>query len=241
MSEINEREMTGIRFNGIDLAEVAPVMIEDIKVNPIGLSPVARQRIGYGQDFIRMQETNRTIVITLALQTEDKDERFQQLQDIVAWCMPYQEAVLNLPMFANKHFDVRCTGYPEPSYRQWWEARLRLVFTTYDNPYLTSDDEIRANCGQPFTIGGTAAPLMRIERTLSSAVANQTYAADGKSMVFSQIPAGNMVIDLNKQTAAVSGASIMQYFSKTGKFITPRTGNITVTGTGTVVYRERWV
>lgn len=240
MSEVNERE-TGIVFGGKELYEVAPVMIEDIKVNPISITPVARQRIGYGQDFIRMTEGNRTIVITLALQTEDKDERFKQLQDIVEWCKPYQEGVLALPMFPNKHFDVRCTGYPEPSYRQWWESRLRLVFTTFENPYLTSDDEVRANCGLPFTIGGTAAPLMRIERSVSSAVANQTYAADGKSMVFSQIPAGNMVIDLNKQTAEVSGSSIMQYFGKTSKFITPRTGNITVTGTGQVVYRERWV
>ena len=82
--------------------------------------------------------------------------------------------------------------------------------------------------------------MMRIERTLASAVANQTYASGGKSMFFEQIPAGRMLIDLNKQTAEVSGTSIMQYFGKTSKFIEPRTGNITISGTGTVVYRERW-
>jgi hypothetical protein len=60
-------------------------------------------------------------------------------------------------------------------------------------------------------------------------------------MFFEQIPAGNLVIDLNKQTAAVSGTSIMMYFGKTSRFIQPVTGNITIAGTGTVTYRERWV
>ena len=60
-------------------------------------------------------------------------------------------------------------------------------------------------------------------------------------MFFDQIPAGKLLIDLNRQTAEVSGTSIMQNFGKTSKFIEPRTGNILITGTGTVVYRERWV
>ena len=229
-----------ILFNGKDLEEIAPVKIEDIRVGPIQITPVARQRITGGQDFIRMTEGNRTIVITFALQNEDKDERFTQLEDIKAWAKPYTDGVLSLPMYPDRHFDCRCTGFPEPSYRQWWESKLRLVFTTFDNPYLTSDEEIRANCGQQFSVAGSAPPMMRIERTLASAIANQTYASDGKSMFFEQIPAGRMLIDLNKQTAEVSGTSIMQYFGKTSKFIEPRTGNITISGTGTVVYRERW-
>lgn len=229
-----------IVFNGIDLEDVAPVKIEDIRVSPIEITPVVRQRINGGQDFIRMTEGVRTIVITFALQTDDKDERFKQLQDIVAWAIPYQESILSLPMFDNRHLECRCTGYPEPSYRQWWESKLRLVFTTFNNPYWTSDDEIKAPCGQPFTVGGTASPYMRIERTLTSRVANQTYASGGKSMFFEQIPAGNLLIDLNRQTAEVSGTSIMQHFGKTSKFIEPTTGNILITGTGTVVYRERW-
>lgn len=230
-----------IKFNGVDLEETFPeVKIEDIRVNPIQITPVARQRINAGQDFIRMTEGNRTIVITFAIQIDDKDERIAKLEEIKTWAMPYQESQLALPMYPGKHFDCRCTGFPEPSYRQWWESKLRLVFTTFDNPFLTSDDEIRASCGSQFSVSGSAAPLMRIERRLSSRVANQTYAADGKSMFFEQIPAGSMIIDLNRQTAEVSGTSIMQYFGKTSKFIEPRTGNILISGVGTVIYRERW-
>lgn len=230
-----------IRFNGVDLEETFPeVKVEDIRVGPIQITPVARQRINPGQDFIRMTEGNRTIVITFAIQIDDIDERIAKLEELKEWAMPYQESQLSLPMYPGKHFDCICTGYPEPSYRQWWEAKLRFVFTTFDNPFLTSDDEIRASCGAQFSVSGSAAPLMRIERRLSSRTANQTYSADGKSMFFEQIPAGNMIIDLNRQTAEVSGASIMQYFGKTSKFIEPKTGNILIAGVGTVIYRERW-
>lgn len=230
-----------IIFNGVDLEDIAPVKIDDIRVSPIQTNPTVRQRVGFGQDFVRMTGANRTITITFALLIQDRDERYAYLEAIKEWARPYEEHALQLPMYTKKHFDVRCTGYPEPSYRQWWEAKLRLVFTTFENPYLTSDDEIRANCNVPFSIGGNAPPLIQITRNLAARVANQTYAANGQSMVFSQIPAGNLLIDLNKQTAEVSGVSIMQFFSPTSKFIKPVTGNITITGNGTITYRERWV
>lgn len=230
-----------IIFNGVDLETIAPVKIDDIRVSPIQTTPTARQRVGFGQDFVRMTGGNRTITITFAVLIEDRDERYRILEAIKEWARPYEEHALSLPMFEKKHFDCMCTGYPEPSYRQWWESKLRLVFTTFGNPFLTSDDEIKTNCGVPFSIGGNAPPLIQITRKLTSKVSNQTYSANGQSMVFSQIPAGNLVIDLNKQTAEVSGVSIMQYFGVTGKFIKPVTGNITIAGTGAISYRERWV
>lgn len=230
-----------ITFNGVDLEDIAPVKIDDIRVNPIQTTPVTRQRIGLGQDFVRMTGGNRTITITFALLEQDRDERTRLLEAIKEWAKPFEEHALTLPMYDKRHFDCICTGYPEPSYRQWWESKLRLVFTTFDNPYLTSDDEIRANCNTPFSIGGTAPPLIQITRRLSSKVSNQTYAFNGQSMFFSQIPAGNLTIDLNKQTASVGGTSIMRYFSPTSKFIEPVTGNINISGNGTIIYRERWV
>ena len=229
-----------IMFNGVDLEDIAPIKIDDIRVSPMNAQPVDRQRIGFGQDFVRMTNGKRTITITFALLVMDREERFGLLEAIQEWARPWEECPLILPMHSDRHFDCRCTGYPEPSYRQWWESKLRLVFTTFENPYWTSNDEVRANAGDPLTIGGSAPPLIRIERKVSSAVANQTYACNGQSMFFSRIPAGNMKIDLNKQTAEVSGASFMQYFGKTSRFIVPVNGNMTITGTGTIIYRERW-
>ena len=81
---------------------------------------------------------------------------------------------------------------------------------------------------------------MRIERTLSSSAINQSYSDGTNTMTFSTIPAGNMVIDLNRQTATVGTTSLMVYFSNLSKFILPRVGTLTITGTGTVKYTERW-
>ena len=230
-----------IIFNGVDLEEIAPVKIEDIRVTPMNVQPVERQNVGIGQNFIRMTGGQRTITVTFALQNDNKDERFELLEAIKEWARPWEECPLILPMYPGKHFDCRCTKYPEPSYRQWWESKLRLVFTTFENPYLTSNEELRAGMNEQLVIGGTAPPLIRIERRLSSRVANQTYACNGQSMFFSQIPAGQLKIDLNKQTAEVSGSTIMQYFGKTSQFIEPVNGNMTITGNGTIIYRERWV
>ena len=230
-----------IIFKGIDLEEIAPVKIEDIRVSPMSIQPVERQNIGIGQTYIRMTGGQRTIAITFAVLEENRSKRHEILETIKEWASPFEQCPLILPMAPDRHFDCICTGYPEPSYRQWWESKLRLVFTTFENPYWTSNDEVKAQTNTSFTVGGTAPPLIRIERRLTAKAANQTYASNGQSMFFSQIPAGNMVIDLNAQTASVSGASIMQYFSKTSKFITPKTGNMNITGTGTIIYRERWV
>lgn len=230
-----------IEFNNNFLEDIAPVSIDDIKVSPIQINPIVRQRIGFGQDLIRVTGSTRTVTITFALLTDDIDARTEQLEAIKAWANPYNVGTLKLPMYPGKYLSCMCTSYPEPSYRMWWESKLRLVFTTYDNPYLTSEVENTQECGKPITVGGNAPPLMQIRRTLGTGVANQTYASGGKSMVFSQIPAGDLVIDLNRQTAAVSGNSIMKNFKTTSKFIEPRTGTYTISGTGNVYFRERWV
>lgn len=231
-----------IIFNGKDLEEIAPVMIDDIRVSPIETTPIARQLIGFGKEFVRMDGSSRTVVVTFALLEQNKDERFKMLQNIVEWSNPFKECVLSLPMYADeRHLECICTHHPEPSYRQWWESKLRLVFTTFNNPYWTSDDEVRARCGTPFSVSGTAPPLIRIERSVPSTIANQTYSIAGRSMFFERIPAGKLVIDLNRQTAEVSGSSIMQYFGRTSKFIQPVTGRININGSGYIYYRERWV
>ena len=59
-------------------------------------------------------------------------------------------------------------------------------------------------------------------------------------MTFSAIPAGDLCIDLNRQTAAVGQNSIMQNYTYSSAFIQPKTGTQTISGNGTVYWRERW-
>ena len=231
-----------IVFNGVSLNSVAPVKVEDIRVSPISYNPVVRTRaIRFGSDFVRMGGGERTVAITFALPIMNNVLRNEYLNNIRQWARSDKEYTLELPIDPNNCLTCVCTAKPEPSTRQWWESKLRITFTCYSNPYWTSKAEKSVSCGTSFTVLGDAPPLMQIKRTVSgSAVSNQSYSNSVQTMTFSTIPVGNMVIDLNNQTAAVGNSSIMQYYQPSGSFIIPKVGTQTITGTGTVYYKERF-
>lgn len=230
-----------IIFNGVSLDSIAPVRIEDVKVSPISYNPVVRPRaIRFGSEFVRMGGGTRTITLSLAVLQKNATNRHEAFMDVSKWARTDGEYMLELPTDPTRCLFCVCTAKPEPSTRAWWENKLKLVFTCFDNPYWTSKQEKSVSCGTQFNVLGDAPPLMRIIRTLSGAASNQSYSNGTQTMTFSSIPAGDMVIDLTRQTAAVGTTSIMQYYAPSGSFIIPRTGIQTITGTGTVKYRERW-
>ena len=230
-----------IVFNGVSLSSVAPVMIEDIKVSPIKYSPVVRPRaIRFGSEFVRMGGGERTVVITFAILERNKVFRQEAFRNLSMWAKTDAEYKLELPQDPVRFLQCVCTGKPEPSTRAWWENKLRVTFTCYSNPYWTAKAENSVACGTSFFVHGDAPPLMQVRRTLSSAASNQSYGDGTHTMTFNTIPAGEMVIDLNAQTAAVGNTSIMQYYRPAGAFIVPKVGTNNITGTGTVYYRERW-
>ena len=231
-----------IIYNGTGLETIAPVKVEDVRVSSISMSATARQRpVQWGADFVRMTGGSRTVTISFALITEDTHARQNQLREVTRWALSDAPGKLYLPGHDGVYLEAICTGLPDPSTRQWWENKLRLTFTTMENPFWTSEYEKSAACGTAFRVLGDALPLMRIERTLSGAASNQSYGDGTRTMTFSTIPAGALKIDLDRQTAEVGGASIMQYYALTGQFIRPALGAQTITGTGTVYWRERWV
>ena len=231
-----------IIFNGVALEQVAPVKVVDILVSPIQMTATARQRpVTWGADFVRMTGGIRTVSIEFALLTDDRETRQNQLAAITRWARSDKPGRLQIPNRRGMYLEAICTSLPEPSLRQWWESKLRLVFTTYDNPYWTSISEKSVSCGTAFTVLGDAPPMMKITRTLSSAVSStQTYSNGSEAMKFSAISSGSLVIDLNRQTAAVGTSSIMSNYTFDSQFIIPKTGPQTITGTGTVKWRERW-
>ncbi len=232
-----------IYFNGRALESVAPVRIADISISPIKLSVTARQRpVEAGAEFVRIRGGARTVGITFSILTENIEARQRALQNITDWARTPEPGVLRLPGNDGRYLECICTGLPEPSMRQWWESRLRLTFTTVGNPYWTSDVEHSAACGTAFTVLGSAEPLMQIRHTLPETYGFEVeYSRSDESMSWWSIPAGNLVIDLNRQTAAVDGASIMdQYNYADSVFLLPKTGTQTITGIGTIFWRERW-
>jgi len=230
-----------IVYNGVSIDSVAPVMIEDIKVSPIRYSPVVRPRaILFGSDFVRMGGGERTVVITFAILEKNKVLRQEYFRNLSVWAKTDAEYMLELPQDPLRFLQCVCTGKPEPSTRAWWENKLRLTFTCYENPYWTSKREKSVACGTAFSVIGNAPPLMRIENTSESGFTDTTFSNGVQTMIFNTIPPGGMVIDLNNQTAEVGGVSIMQYYAPSGTFLVPATGTQTITGVGTIKYRERW-
>lgn len=230
-----------IIFNGVSLDSVGKVMIEDIKVSPIRYNPVVRPRaIRFGSEFVRMGGGERTVTISLAVLDNDIVKRHETFMNLSAWAKTDKEYKIELPTDPTKYLECVCTSKPDPSVRAWWENKLKLAFTCYSNPYWTSKQLKSVNCGTQFVVLGDAPPIMTIERTLSSSASSQSYSDGTNTMTFTTIPSGNLVIDLNNQTAAVGTTSIMQYYQPSGSFIIPKTGVQTITGTGTVKYRERF-
>ena len=229
-----------IYFRGKALESVAPVMIEDIRVSPVAQMPVTRDRpIQAGAAFIRAHEGTRSVNITFSILEQNYDIRRRYLDAVTAWAVSETPAPMQLPYHTGRLLDVICTGLPDPSTRQWWEQRLNLTFTAYD-PFFYDIAEKSVACGTAFVVLGDEPPKMRIVNTFAADASNVVYSDSTNTMTFSTIPAGDLVIDLNKQTAAVGNTSIMQYYALTSKFIIPRTGAQTITGTGSIKWIERW-
>ena len=232
-----------IIFNNKELTNIAPVKIEDINVSNIQLNPLARQRpIAYGMDFVRLSGGTRTVTVSFALLERDANTREMYMQEVRNWAKIGKEYTLELPEFSDRHLECAVTQLPDYSYRKWWENKLKIVFTCFDNPYWTSNELVEVPCGTSFSVGGSAQPLISISRTSATSSSNQTYTDGSNSIKFTTIPAGTLTINLNRQTAAISGTSIMKYYDPTSSWIKPKTGaNQNIRGTGTVRYRERWV
>ena len=229
-----------IYFRDAALEAIAPVRVVDVLVSPVGLSPLAHERhIRPGSTFIRARDAERTVQITFALLTQDREERARQMAEIYRWARSEAPGVLRLPGYSGRHLNAICTGLPEPSTRQWWESKLRLTFTCFD-PYWYADNGYAVACGTAFTPFGSVPPRLRIVRLLSVAATNQSYSNGSQTMTFNTIPAGQMVIDLDRQTAEVGGSSIIQHMLFTSRFIRPKLGTQTITGAGSVEITERW-
>ena len=230
-----------ILFDGVDIQSVADVKIEDIRVSAIQIKDVVRDRpIAAGATFVRAKYGTRTVTVTFALLNDDRISRHAALMAINAWAKSDKEYKIELPQAPDFYLVGVCTAKPDPSVRQWWESKLRLVFTCYENPFWTSKIEKTATCGTEFFVQGNAEPLMRIIKTRSEDASDVQYALNGRTINFSTVPSGDMEIDVNNQTAKVGTASIMGNYNIVSRWIIPTVGLQTVTGDGIVKYRERW-
>lgn len=232
-----------INFDGVNLENVAPVKIEDIRVSPIQLDPVSRKRpIQFGADFVRMGGGTREVMVTFALLDSDHANRESKLQAIRNWAQIGKQCALKLPQYADRHLVCAVTELPDYSYRKWWEANLAIRFTCFDNPFWTANTPTTVACGDEFTVEGSAQPLVSVDFYNSTLLGQTSYSDGENTMTFTQIPAGALVIDLNRQIASVDGVSIMPNYVPTSSWIVPKIGaEQIITGEGDLKITERWV
>lgn len=230
-----------IYFHGQALESVAPVMVADIRVSAPEKDVLSQPyALKAGARFTRTRDGLRTVTISFSVFEADREARQRHLAAIAAWAATDKPEPMQLPYHGGRLLDVICTALPDPSALQWWESSLRLEFTAFD-PYFYDVYEKSAACGTAFFVSGSAPPRMRITRTLTGEASDQAYSDGTDTMTFSAIPAGEMVIDLTEQTVSVGGVSFMNYFTFDSSFIAPKRGTTTITGTGTVKWRERWL
>ena len=231
--------MADVFFHGIPLENVAGCKITDITVNPIQWAPTARARpIRAGSDFVRLVGGNRTITMTFALLDSDMEARQEALMAVNSWLKTDTPEQLVLPGYPGRYLMAICTEFPEPYLRQWWQE-LRVTWTAFD-PYWVSMTEREANCGVEFEVRGSAPPVMWITDTLT-ATESRVYSNGSETLSLASIPAGDLIINLNEQTAVDGNLSVMAAISFDSTFPTPRTGTMTITGSGKVHWLERWV
>ena len=121
-----------IIYKGISITDVAPADIADIVVSGVKRNVVARERMTHaGSVFVRVTDQTRQVTITLANRTNDPDTRLSEIDAINAWAAGDQPGKLVLPYRDGKYLMALCTSFVEPSYRQWWDSKLKLVFTCY--------------------------------------------------------------------------------------------------------------
>lgn len=227
-------------FNNVPITSFPGLMVEDIHVSPIQLQSIARERpIRFGAELERISGGVRTVTISFALLDMDKTSRSLLLMSLTRWARSAVPGKLQIVGYPDMHLMAAATDIPTPSMRQWWEDGLKVVFTAYE-PYWISDVEQTAVCGQTFMVGGSAPPLMRITRTLSSQANNQSWSDGTDTITLTQVPAGLLTIDLDKQTIDVGGTSIMDKYTIESRFILPHIGSMNISGTGNVVWQERW-
>ena len=233
-----------IVYRGISITDVAPVEIADIVVGTVKRNAVTSDRpIAPGVNFVRVTDNVRTVAITIADLTNDEETRLSEIDAINAWAAGDEPGRLVLPYRGGKYLNAVCTQYVEPSYRQWWETKLKLTFTAFD-PYFCDPAENTAALGTAVQFTGIAEPLVKIVTTLESSASGLSWTDGTNTLTLSgTIPAGIITVDLNRQTVKDGdGNSLSNKITLGSRFPEiKRTMTITCASGGNLVWRERYV
>ena len=223
-----------IWFGGRCVYDAAPVMIKDIVVGDVPLTPIRRRMaLGFGEVYAGMCGGAREVTVRFGLPEGDT----ASLEALRTWAAGDAPKKLCLEGYEGRYLSAVLTAFPERHFQNLYQD-YAMTFTAFD-PYWVSEEERRVPCGERFFVGGNAPPLARIEADVPGGAAEWSDGA--RTMRFTGLPAGRVTVDLVRGTAFVGTESVMAGFDLLSDFIRIGTGWQRVTGAGNLFLRERWL
>lgn len=220
------------------------IYILDVIVHPPAIrSTSIAPALADGEMFARKQYGKRQVDVLFVVLENDSDRRSNILHDINQWAYSTEEKKLLVPQEQNGYLMAVCTGIPEDSARDYWEA-LTISFTCY-NPYYLSHFEYSEDIGKTINIKRADDPAWRIEFDIAQNLSSPVWGIKDKQLIFSKLSPGKLILDRQKESATIDGASVLPSMLLGSRFFRLAHGANTIDvqggAGGRIYWRERWV
>jgi phage-related protein len=228
-----------IRFNNIALESIVPFLRNTISVSPPKVDLTWQDKtLAHGSRFMRRRYEPREIKIDIYLPIVSAEQRAHFINLIYGWVNYDEPMPLELPNIPGKYIMASAEKLPDPTTREWWE-KLSITFIAGD-PFFIDSSYSAATNGTVFAVyGDSVASAYIIESGVSI---NPSWVLDGdKSISLDGAFIGTMKIDLDDNMVYLDDISQMEYVTLASRFFELVPGIHTITGAGTLYYKQRWL
>ena len=233
-----------LRFNGIDITDISDALETLVKVStPEIILDSIPTAIADGEQFARLRYGKRSITLEFTIFETDMQLRTSILRDIKAWGVSRTPLHLEVPQEDNGYLIAICTQLPTDNADRPTDD-IEMVFTALD-PYYYSRAEKLASVSSRALVLHDTEPNWRIEQAVTAELTSPSWSINGKTLTFTTIPAGALVLDGNTETATLDGGTILTALSGDSRFpqLAKGANQIEVANGagGTIYWRERWL
>lgn len=233
-----------IYFNEIQMQTVAPVKIIDIVIGAPEVLTVAKERpLRDGALYVRRTRGTRSIGITFTLLEQNPAQRRQYIHALTEWAQSQTPQKLRLCTEPLGYLNAVCTSYPTQSSNEYWEP-LKMTFTAFD-PYFHGPEIVQA-VNMPVLVKSSDAPSIKIVQQINSPLTNPAWTMNAESLTLvGTVGVGELIIDFDKQTITLNGASLMSQLTIGSVFFDLQQGSNVISTSngagGVLTIQERWV
>lgn len=231
-----------LNFNGVDLPNgfgITSLVVSTPKVDIRTLdSPARRGLIRAGGKF-----GNRTVQITLAMESGTAAENIAKLGELYAWLQADEPKPLYLPDVTGAYLLAECDTYPPMDLNK--PAEEFDISFTCNRPEFIAASESSAEVNSRFTIGGTLPTWITIKQTVSETITNPMWVLNTGEIIKleGEIDAGELVIDCEKEIVTLDGNNITEQAtleSELGLCLAPETYQVVASNgaAGSVYWRN---